>query len=432
MVRRMAGATVVVSCGLVLLTGTTVALAAPVGATTIGAAAPQMTQTGSDTDVEAGGFARERGISLDEARQRLSWQQVAPDLGERLDPALGARYGGIWIDVRDGDRIKVGVVDGPDAETSAAVRQAAEELGVIEGYDLVPVRYPMAELEGDNDWLGAEIARVNRDTSATLTAGLRPDLNAVELQAPVDGVLTTAQQELIGEATDRLGDRLVAGSYQGRPTARGCAYPYCDPPLRGGIRITNGAGCTGAFVAQSKVDDKLYQFTAGHCAPNHYSNWSTKFTDGSSHVVGPVWTWWWHGGGDMAILRINNVPGWNPKAWVYVTDGPDTTADSTYHISSDKLSVLGMRICTTGAYYGRSDCGYVTQLGLTMTYDNVTVHHLGRASFCGTQGDSGSPMYALHVAYGLQVAGFSECDSVYQGIRAAETVLNVNVLHTNS
>ncbi|WP_267888063.1 hypothetical protein [Sorangium cellulosum] len=38
-------------------------------------------------------------------------------------------------------------------------------------------------------------------------------------------------------------------------------------------------------------------------------------------------------------------------------------------------------------------------------------------------------MYAKHVACGLQVAGYSECDSLYQGIRAAETVLNVNVLH---
>ncbi|MGK3991603.1 hypothetical protein WME99_51630 [Sorangium sp. So ce136] len=54
---------------------------------------------------------------------------------------------------------------------------------------------------------------------------------------------------------------------------------------------------------------------------------------------------------------------------------------------------------------------------------------LGRGSFCGMGGDSGSPMYASHVAHGLQVAGYSECDSLYQGIRAAESVLNVNVLH---
>jgi hypothetical protein len=427
MIRRLAGAIVVVSCGLLLVTGNTVAMAAPIGGD-----APRSAESGPDTDVEAPGFARERGISLDEARQRLGWQRVAPDLGQQLDEELGDRFGGIWVDVHDGDRIKIGIVDGPDPDTSAMVQQAAEALGLTEGYDLVSTRHPMAALEEDNDWLGTEIARVNRDATATLAAGLRPDLNAVELQAPVEGDLTEDQQGLIDEATDRLGDRLVVGSYEGRPEARACVYPYCDPPLRGGIRIANGAGCTGAFIAKSKVDDKLYQLTAGHCAYQHYSDWSTKFTDGSTHVIGPVWTWWWWGGGDMSILRINNVPGWNPKAWVYVTSGPDTTADSTYHISSDNLSVLGMRICTTGAFYGHSDCGYVTQLGLTMTYSNVTVHHLGRASFCGTQGDSGSPMYALHVAYGLQVSGFSECDSVYQGIRAAENVLNVNVLHSNS
>ena len=427
MIRRLTGAIVVVSCGLLLVTGNTVATAAPIGGN-----APRSAQTSSDTDVEAPGFARERGISVEEARQRLGWQRVAPELGQQIDEELGDRFGGIWIDVQDGDRIKIGVVDGPDPDTTVVVRRAAGALGLTEGYDLVPARHPMAALEEDNDWLGTGIARVNRDATVTLAAGLRPDLNAVELQAPVEGDLTEDQRGLIDEATDRLGDRLVVSSYEGRPEARGCAYPYCDPPLRGGIRIANGAGCTGGFIAKSKVDNKLYQFTAGHCAYQHYSNWSTEFTDGTSHVIGPVWTWWWHSGGDMAILRINNVPGWNPKAWVYVTSGPDTTADSTYHISSDNLSVLGMRICTTGAYYGRSDCGYVTQLGLTMTYGGVTVHHLGRASFCGTQGDSGSPMYALHVAYGLQVSGFSECDSVYQGIRAAENVLNVNVLHSNS
>ncbi|HEU4426303.1 MAG TPA: hypothetical protein VFR67_27505 [Pilimelia sp.] len=66
------------------------------------------------------------------------------------------------------------------------------------------------------------------------------------------------------------------------------------------------------------------------------------------------------------------------------------------------------------------------------TYNGVTVRGLGRGSFCGTGGDSGAPMYASHVAYGLQVAGLSECDSLYQGIRASEDAMNVNVLHGSS
>jgi len=397
-----------------------------------GAADPAR-QLAAEPEGEDLAFARERGITVADAQQRLDWQVLAPDLAERVETSLGALFGGVWIDTADGDRVKVGVAGTITGEVAAAVRDAAEGVGLTEGYDLVEVRRAMSALEDGNAWLGAEIGRVNAGAADTLTAGLRTDLNAIELQVPAEGTLTPAQRDLVASAPSVLGDRLVIASYRGAPTARACVYPYCDPPLRGGIRINHpDASCTGAFIAQSKVDDKLYQFTAGHCAYQNYTNWSTRFTDNSVHVIGPVWTWWWYSGGDFSILRINNVPGWNPTAWVNVTSGPDTSADSTYHISSDNYSVLGMRICTTGAFYGRSDCGYVTQLGVTATYGGVTVHQLGRASFCGIGGDSGSPMYAKHVAYGLQVAGYSECDSLYQGIRAAETKLNVNVLHASS
>jgi hypothetical protein len=427
MVMRYARRLTVVLAAVVGLSAGVVAAGSSAGA------ADPVRQLAAEADGEDLAFARERGITVAEAQQRLGWQVLAPDLAERVEASLGAVFGGVWIDIADRDRVKVGVAGAITGEVAAAVRDAADGIGLTEGYDLVEVRRSMSALEEANAWLGAEISRVNEGATDTLTAGLRTDLNVIELQVPSEGTLTPAQRDLVASAPSVLGDRLVIGSYRGRATPRACVYPYCDPPLRGGIRINHpNASCTGAFIAKSKVDDKLYQFTAGHCAYQNYTNWSTRFTDNSVHVVGPVWTWWWYSGGDFAILRINNVPGWNPTAWVNVTSGPDTTADSTYHISSDNLSVWGMRICTTGAFYGRSDCGYVTQLGVTATYDGVTVHHLGRASFCGVGGDSGSPMYAKHVAYGLQVAGYSECDSLYQGIRAAETKLNVNVQHANS
>ncbi len=404
---------------LTLASGVIAALAVPAAA--------------ADFDGEDRAFAKERGITVAEAQRRLDWQAVAPDLAERLQERLGSTFGAVWIGIADRDRVKVGVAGPVTREVLATIRETAEAVGLTEGYDAVEVRHSLSSLEEGNDWLGDELARVNEKADATLTAGLRTDINAIELQIPAEGSLTAEQDELVKAAREKLGARLVVGSYRGRVTARSCAYPYCDPPLRGGIRINHpNAGCTGAFIAKSKVDDALYQFTAGHCAYLNYTNWSTRFTDNSSHVIGPVWTWYWYSGGDFSILRINNVPGWDPKAWVYVTSGPDTTLDETYHIASDKYSVFGMRICTTGAYYGRSDCGTVFQLGVTATYGGVTVKNLGRGSFCGTGGDSGAPMYAKHVAYGLQVAGYSECDSLYQGIRAAESKLNVNVLHASS
>lgn len=382
-------------------------------------------------DWEAEGLAQERGISLTEARQRLDRQAHAPRLADRAAIDLGDQFGGVWIDVAGGDRIKVGVAGEVGTDTVAVVQRAAEAGGLTEGYDLTPVRYSLATLKHANDWLAVQIAKANQGAPVSLTAGLRTDRNALELQAPTEKGLTAAQRDLITSAQARFGDMIVIGSYGGHPTARTCVYPYCDPPLRGGVRISNpGVGCTGGFVAQSKVDSDFYQFTAGHCAYQHEDNWSTLFPDFTSHVIGSVWHWEWDSGGDMSILRINNVPGWEPQPWVYVTSGPDTTTEATYYIKDDSTSVVGMRICTTGAFYGHSSCGYVTQLSVTVTYGGVTVTDLVRGSFCGTAGDSGSPMYALRIAYGLQVAGYSECDSLYQDIQAAELSMNVNVLHT--
>jgi hypothetical protein len=416
--RRMAAAAIAITCLSWLVA------ALPATAATVSSAA---------TDGEAAAFARERGISVAEAQRRLGWQVIAPDLSARLERDLPG-FGGVWIAIFEGDRVKVGVAGPITDELAAAVRDAAAGVGLGPDYDLVPTRHTMADLLGAGDWLAGELDRVNADAPNGLTAGLRTDRNVIELQRPAQGSLTRAQSDLIEAAKARLGDKLVVGAYAGRPALRGCFYPYCDPPLRGGVKIRLNGACTGGFIARSKVDSKVYQFTAGHCGAPSNLDWWTLFTNGWPHDIGQMWNSNVSAnGGDMGILRIDNVPGWDPEAWVYVTDGPDTTADDTYHISSDNYSVVGMRICTTGASWGESDCGYVTQLDVSFPYGGgLTVHGLGRASFCGTSGDSGSPMYSYHVAYGLQVAGFAACDSVYQGIRAAETEMNVNVLHTAS
>lgn len=62
-------------------------------------------------------------------------------------------------------------------------------------------------------------------------------------------------------------------------------------------------------------------------------------------------------------------------------------------------------------------------------YDGQTVGGLGEASFCGVKGDSGAPVFAGHIAYGIEVAGGATdiCDSYYVGIRAAQNAMNANV-----
>jgi hypothetical protein len=379
------------------------------------------------SELETASLSKDRGISSADARQRLRWQARVPVLHDVVSQRVGSHFGGIWIDVKGGDRVKVAVAGSARDQTETA-RAAIDEAGISDGADVVEVARTLGELEEANDWLAGEIAALGRDS--VLTAGLRTDLNAVELQTPRDGNLSEAERALL-ERAKWIGDGLIVSTYEGRVEARACTYPNCDPPLRGGNRITNsGVICTNAFVAQSRSDGVLYQFTAGHCVESPFDDsWSAVFTNGSTHVIGARHNSVFGANGDMAILKINNVAGWAPENWVHVTTGPDTAVNTEYPITAEGSSVIGMRICTTGGMYGRSDCGTVTQLGVTASYGGQTVNDLGRGDFCGTGGDSGAPMYASKRAYGLQVAGFSECDSLYQGIISAENQMNVDVIH---
>ncbi|MDH5327095.1 MAG: S1 family peptidase [Gammaproteobacteria bacterium] len=377
-------------------------------------------------------LASDRGISQSEALTRLNWQSELTTLNDWYSKELGADYAGVWVDTSDGDRIKIGVVNRGDALRKAS--SSADKQKFPDSFDMVPVRFSIQELKEANDWISNEIVGFGKDVA--LSVGLRTDTNTVELTLPSHRQMSEPENELVERAKALLGDKLSISYFGGVPETVGCFYPYCDPSLRGGnkIRTDSGKGCTNAFVARSKVDNKLYQFTAGHCVVNTTESWYTKFSDLSKHYIGPRHNYIFGPEGDMAILRINNVPGWNPENWVHVTAGPDTTVNEEYEINSEGSSFIGMRICTTGAVYGNSNCGEVTKLGVTVNYvtEGVIVKNLGQANYCAVKGDSGGPLYASHTAYGLisgGILGVSPCVSFYQGILGAESKMNVNVLH---
>ncbi len=381
---------------------------------------------------EVVGLARERNITAAEAQVRLQWQQRAPALVDAAQASLGEAFGGVWIDPSDGDRVKIGVtaLQSGNTKLSAVARGAAETVGLLEAHDVVRVQHSLHELERANAWLSDEVARVNQGASEHLSAGLRIDRNAVYLHVPVSGDLSAEQRALVALASATLDDALVIDARANKYSAYACTYPFCDPPLRGGIRIMNAAkSCTGGFVARSNVDNKLYMMTAGHCGFGAQGVWWTDFQDSSAHNIGSTWHWEWNSGGDMSIITVDNVAGWSPRGWVEVTAGPFTTANSQYPITSTNWSVTGQRVCTTGSFFGRSDCGIVQELSVTATYGGVTVNNLAQTNLCGINGDSGAPIYSSNVAYGMLVAGTpGQCDILYQGIRWAEAVLNVKLI----
>jgi hypothetical protein len=416
--------------------GVLAALLMPLSPVAAGQTPPSLRTAADPAAVD---LAQDRGISLGEAEARLEWQTAAPALEADLGEALGPeRFGGVWIG-RDDDRIKVGIVDRSTAELATAratVTSAATAHGLAAVTDIVLVRHSLAALIAANDWLGDELVRVNNGAEWPLRSVYLPDVNAVQLRTPaLAGALTAAQQAVVEEAERRFGLILRRATYTERPQPDACLFPYCNPPLRAGIRI-NPTGCTLGFLARGRSSGRLYGFTAGHCVDDvaqGTTHW-TRFTDNSPHDLSSTHGWVFSGAGDAAVIRVDNEAGWRARAWVYVRQSPDrggeqgTVYNAEYPILRDSTTVQFSRVCKSGRA-GDTSCGEVLGLGAIDTYEGVTVRNLAWASYCRQGGDSGGPVYANHTAYGIHVNGDDDCSAYYQGIRGAENLLSMNVAH---
>jgi hypothetical protein len=171
--------------------------------------------------------------------------------------------------------------------------------------------------------------------------------------------------------------------------------------------------------------------SAGHCATfGGFDTWyAYQPGTGQLHAIGPVHSYRSSSTGDFAILKINNVSGWNPKPWVYVHASSDTTQNASYLITSVGISSPGMRVCHTGANYP-TDCDDVTAVGVDLP---GFPDDLAMVNFCAFEGDSGGPVYSNNHARGIFIGetptSQNDChEQLYQGVMEAEDVLGVDVL----
>lgn len=73
--------------------------------------------------------------------------------------------------------------------------------------------------------------------------------------------------------------------------------------------------------------------------------WATRFPGGSLHLIGTVHGYVYGANGDEAILNIKNPTSWIlPRGLVYVLEGPDTTRNEDYTISSAQYSTRGANL----------------------------------------------------------------------------------------
>jgi streptogrisin C len=418
--------------------------ASPAGAAAAGAAGlPPYLADATDPAVTT--LARDRHISIQEARRRIGWQEPAMQLGEELQRALGDRFGGLWFDEAGGGRVKVGLVGGDSSDATAMI--AARKLTAVT--DLVTVQHSYAELEQAHAWLSKEIINANPPAAKGQISGLASalliDKNQVQLELPRGQALNAAQQAAVAAAKRRLGPSLAVGSWSGQIHTEDCQWGTgvriwdCDPPLRGGVGIVSFSGttrstCTAGFNVRSTSDSKWYVLTAGHCGakgttwegqpPNPPPNsWAVIIGD-MHNSVNPPGSYNDYG----IIANASNLSYWNPGPYVYVHPHPgETTQNVQYVIKGVGGSTKDLRVCVSGAVSG-TDCAPVKQTGWPVAGGFAVV------DYCTTGGDSGGPVFSGNYARGIHVGaktGATAChDRLYQGVAEATQQLHVAVVHT--
>jgi hypothetical protein len=327
---------------------------------------------------------------------------------------------------------------------------------VLDRADYVAVRWSFAELLAAQRLVVDEIAGLAGSGGAT---------TAVDVKT--NSIVVTHRSEMTADGRDRLRDarastpvpvleEVVDRDIAPRPAS--CSLPFCDRPLRGGVRMFSvGESCTAGFNATSRADGKRYVLTAGHCVTTPGYDWSTKAVPGGAGLaIGPAHNSSYYYGGDAGIVRDKVPSYWQqspfPGATVVVDASGGTTYNPAYYIGGEADAVPGQILCATGVgwdgahdvplkfwdgtpYESFTWCGTVTANPVTVDYGGHSwerVYNLVRTNLCFHGGMSGGPVYKLNLAYGVISGDFCEAGHqegyVYPAIRA-ENEMNVDIVH---
>lgn len=375
-----------------------------------------------DPDGAATSLAADRGIPLDEAMQRMEWQDKVDDLDTTLQSQFAASFAGVWVDPDHGDRVQVAMTANT---TDADVMTIAAQLGIDAGTDVVRVKRSQAELQHIAD---DAIAQTGDD--ANVAVGIDPVANVVTLSlAPGATNLATIADALVHQ----YGDAIQIQS----PVDAIPAQTSFDPPMRGGVKMHHSAGsvttfCTTGFFAREKASPhRDYIISAGHCVTDADNSgvWTANFANGSAHGLTNGGSFKVNAGGDMSALRMVNVATWKPAPRIVVQKGPSTSFNPHYGIRANGASHVGMHVCHTGISSG-THCGTIRKLDVSITYDGHTiVGHQVQVGMGGKSGDSGGPVFANHKAFGTFSATGAAGVSYYEPIGQIEAQLGVAVVH---
>jgi hypothetical protein len=345
---------------------------------------------------EAAALAEQQGISASQALEDLELQSTAGNIAGDLKADLGAGYAGVWFDLRTGT---FHVPVAPSTAESVA-QQVASAHGVTGHVVFDSVAHTWAEVESETDHVRKAVGAVGGSAPVEVVP-------VVQKNAPVVELETSASSEQTASVANAAGNAAVVRVPPGalKMSATSCAWPYCDSPLRGGIKIkstTNpGVGsvsCTaGAYVQDAS--GYRYLLTAGHCViGSHYYNypnyWYTKPASPANECQIGVPT-----AGEVSSrmdAEVIGAPGpcFSIAPWIV-----EWGAIENYPVHGVVYAYAGLYECHQGAS-SVNQCGTVEVAGTTSTIEYhfesgtkiITVEHMDRLCAIAIVGDSGGPV----------------------------------------
>lgn len=402
---------------------TPVMLAAPAHAgTAAGRGAPPAPSPSSSTKAQIQKEAKQalvkqivkdHGVSAREAKRRADRQPAQLKLAGKVGKALGAAYGGAWIDQRHGGRLTVGVTK---AAAARKVASAATSAGMRDT-TTTKVRYGFRRLQQVSDALAERVAKANKGAKSGLQTGIVTSRNVVKLSSLRGASLTQAQKDVLRWAKREFGTAVDVSTYAQKSVPRYCYNDYaCDPPLRSGLAIfTGGARCTSAFMTYS--GGYYYMLTAGHCAEIGYWWDVSTYSYGYQNVGGVAgYEFSWYG--DSAVVYVDNPGWWQPRGWVMYE----------YPIYGSQADYVGGYVCKQGSTTGYT-CGTVTEVDATVYYPDRTLSGMTWSTACVDSGDSGSGVFYNNYAHGILSGGpYSGCGMIHEPIGRALSTWGVSLL----
>lgn len=321
---------------------------------------PLATDSGSSVaEMSAQWLAKDQGLSVEAARDRVAAQDGLARTATSLEKSLGAKAVGTWINQKSGAL----VVNVTDAAAASKVRAAGATAKVV----------------------GADKARLAASEKAATAAGGK-DIVSSHVDPVTNKVIVTVPADRVEATRAKIADPSVTvEGTQAKVTTQANVY--------GGQQIEfSGYVCSLGFNA-TKAGASVF-ITAGHCAEGNQTFSKNGTTLGQTQAFS-------FPGNDYAYSSLTS-------SWTGV-GAVDLWTGSARAVSGASNAPVGTAICKSGRTTNWT-CGSVQAKNATVKYSNAdgstsTVGGLTKSNTCTEGGDSGGSWMAGSLAQGVTSGG---------------------------